>query len=58
VKDRICENKWFWGFFYCTCLTTDFTDLHCLFEIKLEVAFEGLVEGFFILTGIVILGSV
>jgi hypothetical protein len=29
--------------------TTDFTDLHCLFEIKLEVAFEELVEGFFIL---------
>jgi hypothetical protein len=24
-------------------------DLHCLFEIKLELAFEGLVESFFIL---------
>jgi hypothetical protein len=27
VKDRSGENEWFWGFFYCTCLTTDFTDL-------------------------------
>jgi len=26
VKDGSGENKWFWGFFYCTCLTADFTD--------------------------------
>jgi hypothetical protein len=30
-------------------LRTSDTDLDCLFEIKLELAFEGLVEGFFIL---------
>jgi hypothetical protein len=29
-------------------LTRIDTDLHCLFEIKLEVAFEGLAESFFI----------